>query len=193
MNDSDSSTAPSDTAPDGRLARTARIGATLARRLRTGVAVLAGAAGGAGLVLWALLWWPPALHALPLVGAGVTLLLLLAPAVVLGLLVQGLHDLIALPDRLSERTAETVDQSAEAVRATTTDAPDSLLGRLWALVRQIWALRTVLSENRALLLRYGAILRFLTPGFLLLAVLAAGLSLLLVPGAVLAALVALLW
>lgn len=183
----------SSTAPDSRLLRAARTVAGLARRLRTGVAVLAGAAAGAGLLLWILFWWPPVLRPLPLAGTGAILLVLLAPAAVLGLFVQGLHDLLALPDRLSERTAETVDQSAEAVRATTTDAPDGVLGRLWGLVRQIWALRTVLSENRALLVRYGALLRFVTPGFLLLVVLAAGISLLLVPGAVLAALVALLW
>jgi hypothetical protein len=183
----------SDSASDNRLARAARTGAALARRLQTGVAVLAGAATGAGLLLWGLLWWPPALRLLPLVGAGTTLLVLLAPAAVLGLFIQGLHDLLALPDRLSERTAETVDQSAEAVRATTTDAPDGILGRLWGLVQQIWALRTVLSENRALLVRYGALLRFLTPGFLLIVALAAGLSLLLVPGAALAGLLTLLW
>jgi hypothetical protein len=180
-------------ASDSRLLPTARTVAGLARRLRTGIAVLAGTAAGAGLLLWSLLWWPPALRLLPLVGAGATLGLLLAPAVVLGLFVQGLHDLLALPDRLSERTAETVDQSAEAVRATTTDAPDGILGRLWGLVRQIWALRTVLSENRALLVRCGALLRFVTPGFLLLVVLAAGLSLLLVPGATVAVLLAWLW
>lgn len=185
--------AASSPASDSRLARAARTGAALARRLRTGVAVLAGTAAGAGLLLWGLLWWPPALRPLPLVGAGATLLALIAPAAVLGLFVQGLHDLLALPDRLSERTAETVDQSAEAVRATTTDAPDGVLGRLWGLVRQIWALRTVLSDNRALLVRYGALLRFLTPGFLLIVALAAGLSLLLVPGAALTGLVALLW
>ena len=124
---------------------------------------------------------------------GTTLLVLLAPAAVLGLFVQGLHDLLTLPDRLSERTAETVDQSAKAMRTATTDAPDGILGRLWTLVRQIWALRTVLSENRALLLRYGALLRFVTPGFLLLVVLAAGLSPLLVPVAAGAGLIVLLW
>ena len=185
--------AASSTASDSRLRQAARTGAALACRLRTGVAVLTGVSAGAGLLLWGLLWWPPTLRLLPLVGAGTTLVVLLAPAAVLGLFVQGLHDLLALPERLSDRAAETVDQSAEAVRATTTDAPDGVLGRLWGLVREIWALRTVLSENRALLLRYGALLRFVTPGFLLLVVLAAGISLLLVPGAVLAAFVALLW
>lgn len=147
----------------------------------------------AGLLLWGLLWWPPALRPQSLLGAGATLLVFLTPAAVLGLFVQGLHDLLALPDRLSTRATKTADQSIEAVRATTTDAPDGLLDHLWALVRQLWALRTVLSENRALLLRYGALLRFLTPGFLLLVLLAAGVSLLLVPVAVVAGLVAFLW
>lgn len=192
MTDSDSSTAPSDATPDNRLVRAVRTAVALARRLQTAVVVLAGTAAGVGLLLWGLLWWPPALRPLPLLGAGATLGLLLAPAVVLGLFVQGLYDLLTLPDRLSTRTTETVAQSAEAVRATTTDASKSVFGRLWAFVRQIWALRTVLSENRALLVRYGAILRFLTPGFLLLVVLAAGFSLLLVPVGIIAGLVALL-
>jgi hypothetical protein len=182
-----------DSAADDRLVRAARTGAALARHLRTGVTILAGAAAVAGLLLWGLLWWPSALRPQSLLGAGATLLVFLTPAAVLGLFVQGLHDLLALPDRLSTRATKTADQSIEAVRATTTDAPDGLLDRLWALVRQLWALRTILSENRALLLRYGALLRFLTPGFLLLVLLAAGVSLLLVPVAVVAGLVAFLW
>jgi hypothetical protein len=190
VTDADSS---DDDATSHGLVRAARSAASLARRLTTGVVVLTGASAGAALLLWGVLWWPLSTAPLALLGAGTTLLLLLAPAAVLGLFYQGLSDLQALPDRLSDRTARTAEQSAAAVRAATTDAPDGLLARLWGVVKQIWALRTVLTENRALLLRYGALLRFVTPGFLLLVALAAGISLLLVPGALLAGLVALLW
>jgi hypothetical protein len=75
----------------------------------------------------------------------------------------------------------------------TTDPRTGLLGRLWGVLKQIWALRSVLQENRALLVRYGALIRFVNPGFLLLVVLSAALTLLLVPVAALAGLVAVLW
>jgi len=105
----------------------------------------------------------------------------------------GLRDLWALPERLSERATRTLEQSGDAVWSVAAESEPTLLGRLWGLVKQIWALRQVLLENRALLVRYGALVRFVTPGFLLLVALAAGLSLLLIPVAVLAALVAALW
>jgi hypothetical protein len=155
--------------------------------------VLTGTSAAAGLWLWALFWWPLSWNVGSLLGAAVTLVVLVGPAAVLALFYQGLRDLQALPERLAERAARTAEQSAEAVRSATTDAPRSWMGRLWGLVRQIWALRMVLTENRALLLRYGALLRFVTPGFLLLVVGAAGISLLLVPAAAMAGLVALLW
>lgn len=188
----DASSSP-DQAPNGRLVRTARTAATLARRLRGGVAVVATLSAGAGLFLWALLWWPPSTRLGPLFWAAVTLALLLGPTAVLGLFYQGLSDLLALPDRLSERTTRTVEQSTEAARSVAGSNASGVLGRLWGLVKQIWALRSVLLENRALLLRYGALLRFVTPGFLLLVVLAAVVSLLLVPLAVIVGVIVLLW
>lgn len=166
--------------------------ASLAQRLTTGVAWLAGASAGAGLLLWGLLWWPIAPRPVGLLGAGASLVLLLAPAATLALFYQGLYDLQALPSRFSNHARRTAEHSAEAARATTTDGSDDRLGWLWGLVKQIWALRTVLTENRALLVRYGALLRFVTPGFLLLVALAAGLSALLVPIAAVAGLVALI-
>jgi hypothetical protein len=156
------------------------------------VAALTAVSAGAGLLLWGLLWWPFPANFLGVVGAGATLVLLVGPAAVLALFYQGLRDLQALPERLAERAARTAEQSTEAVRSATAEAPRGWVGRLWGLVRQIWALRAVLSENRALLLRYGALLRFVTPGFLLLVVGAVGMSLVLVPGAVVAGLVGLL-
>jgi len=178
---------------DHRLLKATRTLASLARRLTRGVAVLAGTSAGAGVLLWALFWWPVPPQFSSLLGAGVTLLLLLAPAAVLGLFYQGLRDLQALPDRLSSRATRTAEQSAEAVRTTVGSEATGILGRGWHLVQQIWTLRTVLKENRALLLRYGTLLRFVTPGFLLLVVLAAGASLLLVPAVAVVGLVVLLW
>lgn len=176
----------SDADPEGRLVQAARTVATLARRLATGVAVLTGLSAGAGLLLWGLLWWPPALRVGALLGAGLTLALLLGPAAVLALFYQGLRDLMALPERMSEHTRRTVDQSAEAARSVANPEHSGLLGRAWGVVKQIWGLRTVLLDNRDLLLRYGALLRFITPGFLLLVVGATFLSLLLIPTSLLA-------
>ena len=192
MPDSSRSSTPAD-ASDSRLVQVAQRAAGLARHLATGVAVLVVTSAAAGLLLWGLLWWPLSGGIVEVMGAGASLVLLGGPAAVLALFYQGLRDLQALPGRLAERAARTAEQSAEAVRSATTDAPRGWVGRLWGLVRQIWALRTVLTENRALLLRYGALIRFVTPGFLLLVVLAAGISLVLVPVAVVAGLVVLVW
>lgn len=192
---SSDSTSSSGDAPssNGRFVRTARTAADLARRLTTAVGVLASTSASAGLLLWGVLWWPLSARPIALIAAAATLALLLLPAALLALFYQGLRDLQALPERLSERTSRTAEQSAAAARAATIDAPSGLLGRLWHVIKQIWTLRSVLSENRALLLRYGALLRFVTPGFLLLVLLAASMSLLLVPVAVLAGFLLLLW
>jgi len=192
MSDSSRSPSPAD-GSNSRLVQAAQRIASIARRLMRSVAALTGGSAAAGLLLWALLWWPLSGNLFSLLGAAVTLVFLIGPAAVLALFYQGLRDLQALPERLAERAARTAEQSAEAVRTTTTDAPNSWVGRLWGLVRQIWALRTVLTENRALLVRYGALIRFVTPGFLLLVVGAAGVSLLLVPVAVVASLAVLVW
>jgi len=185
------SSASSDSA-DGRIARAARTLSTLARRISKGVAVLAIGSAGAGLLLWALLWWPLPLRLFSVLAAAATFALLLAPAAVLGLFYQGLRDLWALPSRLSEHTSRTISQSGETV-ASVAGASASGLGRLWHIVTQIWALRRVLLDHRALLVRYGALIRFLTPGFLLLVVFATGLSLLLIPVAAISGLLAVLF
>ena len=181
-------TSPDSSPSDGHLARAAQAAATLAAGLTTGAGVLAGLSAGAGLLLWGMLWdWGTSG---PLLLVVATLGLLLTPAAVLGLFYLGLRDLLALPDRLSDRTARTVEQSADAVRSVTTETPSSLPGRLWGIVKKIWALRSVLSENRALLVRYGALIRFVNPGFLLLVVGATMATGLLMPGALLALFVA---
>ena len=98
----------------------------------------------------------------------------------------GPRDLLALPDRLSDRTARTVEHSTDTLRSVTTETPSGLPGRLRGVVKQVWALRTVLLDNRALLVRYGALIRFVNPGFLLLVAGATAATGLLVPGAFLA-------
>lgn len=181
---------PSEEPSETRTGRVVRTAATLARHLTRAVGVLALTSTLAGAVLWGLLWWPVPLRAGSLVGAALTLIVLLAPAAVLGLFYAGLQDLVALPDRLSTRASQTVETSTAAYHAAT-DSSNSWWGRLRGLVGRLWSLRSFLTEHRALLVRYGAMLRLVTPGFLLLVVAAAGAALLLVPGAVLALLVVL--
>lgn len=168
-----SSTASQPT--DGRLVRAARSGAALARRMVRGVAVVAGLSAGAGLLLWALLWWPPSDQLGPLLGAAVTLAVVLTPATVLGLFYVGLRDLVALPKRISTHASRTADASVETYRSAMQDT-ERRVGLLRRLLARIWALRTLLSDHRALLVRYATMTRFLTPAFLLLVVAALGLT-----------------
>lgn len=185
----DASSLPSDS----RLASVLRTTATLARRLMKGIALLTGGSAGAGTALWVLLRWPPQPHLLWLASATVLFVVLLAPATILGLFYVGLRDLQALPNQLSEQTRRTLERSTDAARMLGTDSSTGLLGRLWGVMRQIWALRSVLLENRVLLLRYGALIRFVNPGFLLLVVLSTIASLLLIPAAAGTGLVLLFW
>lgn len=178
-----------DDPPEAGVDRIIGTAATLARHLTSAVRWLALSAALAGGVLWMLLWWPMPLRGGALVGAGLTLGLLLAPAAVLGLFYAGLRDLAALPDRLSTHTAQTVEASTRTYHAAT-DSSDAWWGWLRRLLKRIWSLRSLLSDHRALLVRYGAMLRLVTPGFLLLVVLAAGAAVLLVPAALLALLFA---
>lgn len=173
-----------DSTADGRLLRAARAGAALARRLTTAVRRLAFVSAASGLLLWILLWWPVPLQGWSMLWAGAGLLVLLAPAAVLGLFSVGLCDLLALPDRLAARTTDTIAQSATTARTLSDDAAEGVWSRLRRVVWEIWQLRRVLLDNRALLVRYGALLRVLTPGFLVLGAGATVVSLLLVPIAV---------
>lgn len=157
----------------GRLTATVQVIAAVARRMKTGVGMLALGSAGAALFVWAFVWWPPSTRLVSLLGAGVTLVGLLLPAGILGLCYQGLHDLLELPERVSDRTARTVNKSAQAVRTVANQEPSGVRARLWGLLKRIWTLRAILSENRALLLHYGAMLRFVTPGFLLVVAVAA--------------------
>lgn len=176
---------------EGRVARLARTAALLARRLKTAVGAFTLASALSGGLLWMLFWWPLSFRTSSLFLALLTLVVLLGPAGVLGLFYLGLYDLIALPERVSEHASRTAQASTEAYRAATAET-EGRYGWLKRLLLRIWSLRSLLLEHRALLLRYGAMLRMLTPAFLVLVLLAGTVSLLLVPLAALAVLVAVL-
>lgn len=178
---------------NGRLAKGARAVAAVAHRIKTGVGLLAACGTIAALFLWTVLWWPPSLRLVPLLGAGATLVGVLLPPVILALFYQGLRDLLALPERVSDRAAQTVEESTEAVHRVKTQEASGLFSRIWAILKHIWTLRSMLSENRALLVRYGAMVRFVTPGFLLVVAVGAVISLLLIFLACTVGLFALLW
>ncbi len=185
-------TAASDLPDDSQETSANRILGTavrLARPLVRAVGCVALTATVAGGTLWTVVWWPVPIRAGSIVGAGLALAVLLVPAAVLGLFYAGLRDLAALPDRLSERAAQTVEASTGTYRAAT-DSSASWWDRLRRLLKRIWSLRSLVAEHRALLVRYGAMLRLVTPGFLLLVGLAAGAAVLLVPAALLALLLA---
>ena len=96
--------------------------------------------------------------------------LLLLPAGVLALFYQGLRDLMKLPERLRGQLDVDKDAAAQAARTMRADAGKS--SRLWRFVKGLWALRTAVMDSKGLLLRYGAMIRFINP-WSLLAVLAA--------------------
>lgn len=182
---SSSTSADQGSSPSGTLQRVARTAARIAGRLTTGVARLSGMSAGAGLVLWGVLWWPGDTTALGLFFEGLTLFLFVLPAGILALLYQGLSDIRALPDRLAKQSVRAANHSAKTVRTVTGDASPGGWNRLWRIIRQVWSLRSLLLEHRALLVRYGALVRFVNPGFLLLVTAAIGVSLLLIPLAIL--------
>jgi len=173
---------PNDAPQDTRAGRALGTAVSVARHLMRATGWLMLTAALAGSTLWLVVWWPLSLRSGTLVGAGLTLLLLLAPAAVLGLFYTGLRDLAALPDRLSAGVSETMNASVESYRAAT-DASDSWWGWGRRLLGRIWTLRSLLADHRALLMRYGMMLRLVTPGFLLLVVLAVGAAVLLIPAA----------
>ena len=180
---------PDDAPQEKRTGRALGTAAALARPLMRATWGLMLTAALAGSTLWLVVWWPLSLRSGTLVGAGLTLLLFLAPAAVLGFFYAGLRDLAALPERLSTGVSETVDASVASYRAAT-DASDSWWGWGRRLLGRIWSLRSLLADHRALLVRYGMMLRLVTPGFLLLVVLAVGAAVLLVPAAGVALLLA---
>ncbi len=169
----------------------ARQAALLIDRLR----VLALAAGAAGAWLWGLLFWPLDVGSgWTLAGALLVLLALLGPALVLGLFARGLQELVALPGRLVA-TVRAGQGEAAAVYAGAGEARPARSGRIrrfWQVVRGLWALRAALLESRDLLIGSVALIRLASPVVLAVVVVAAGLGLLLIAGAVAGTLIALL-
>jgi len=159
--------------------------ASLSRHLMRAVGILTGIAALAGGTLWGVLWGYAPFQTGAVVGPILTLALLLTPAAVLGLFYTGLRDLAALPNRVTTGVSDTMDASVASYR-TATDASDSWWGWGRHLLRRIWSLRSLLADHRALLVRYGMMLRVVTPGFLLLVLGAALITGLLVPLAALA-------
>jgi hypothetical protein len=157
LSDADSST---------KVATLARIASWLVRGVGTFtvVSLLAGAT-----TWWVLFGGWPAHGLAQLLAVGLAGLLLL-PAGVLALFYQGLRDLIALPERLRNQVDVDKDAAAQAAR-TIRPGPENG-NRLWRFVRGVWTLRTAVMDSKGLLLRYGAMIRFITP-WSFLAVLAA--------------------
>jgi len=180
---------PAGEASDTTVDRIVGAVGTLAQHLLRSVKLLTGTAALAGATLWWALWGLSPFQTGAVAGPVLTLALLLAPAVVLGLFYTGLRDLAALPDRLSTGVSQTLDASVASYRAAT-DAPDSWWGWGRRIFSRLWALRSLLADHRALLVRYGMMLRVVTPGFLLLVVGATLATGVLVPGAALALVVA---
>lgn len=189
MTDSPSLSTPAGEASDTTVDRIVGAVGTLAQHLLRSVKLLTGTAALAGATLWWALWGLSPFQTGAVAGPVLTLALLLAPAVVLGLFYTGLRDLAALPDRLSTGVSQTLDASVASYRAAT-DAPDSWWGWGRRIFSRLWALRSLLADHRALLVRYGMMLRVVTPGFLLLVVGATLATGVLVPGAALALVVA---
>lgn len=162
----DSSTSLSDADASTKIATLARLASWLVR----GVGAFAVASLLTGLGTWWALFgaWPA--HGLAQVLALGLAGLLLLPAGVLALFYQGLRDLMKLPDRLRSQLDVDKDAATQAARAVRPGPEQG--SRLRRFVKGLWALRTAVMDSKGLLLRYGAMIRFITP-WSLLAVLAA--------------------
>ena len=163
---SDSNTSLSGADASTKVATLARLAGWLVRGVGafTIVSLLAGCGAW-----WALFGGWPAHGLAQLLAVGLGGLLLL-PAGVLALFYQGLRDLMALPERL--RGQLDLDKDAATQAARTMRASPKKGSRLWRFVKGLWALRTAVMDSKGLLLRYGAMIRFINP-WSLLAVLAA--------------------
>ena len=171
----------------------------LARMLEQKARLLAGivrwvALGAAAVAVW--LWAVVVMLAAPegwggvLVGA--LLVVLLGPAAILGVFYWGLYDLMKLPERLALQ----VERGRTQATSRPADVPSAsrgISGRFYGFLQRLWRLRSMLLESRALLIRYGAMVRLVTPFFVLLVVGAVVVSGLMIPVAAIATLVLLLF
>ena len=179
---------------EGRLVRLAHALERKARLLVGIVRWMTIGSAGVAVWLWAVVFMPATLEAWRVVLAGGALIVLLGPAAILGVFYWGLYDMMKLPERLADQVSQSLQgKTRNGGKGSTGRVTVGILGRLQALLRQIWQLRTLLVEGRALLIRYGAMVRLVTPFFVLLVIGAIVVSLLMVPVALLATLLVLLW
>ncbi|GIV58061.1 hypothetical protein GQ464_010635 [Rhodocaloribacter litoris] len=178
-------TAPRPAQERGRLALTVDALARQAGALTGLTRRLALATLAAGAWLWGLAAYPFTFDAVwAWVLAGLGLVFLLAPGVLLWLFDAGLRELTALPARLA-RTLDTGRTRTADLYATATGTGARGRWWLWRLVKGVLDLRTLVLDARGLLVQYAALARLLNPWMLAIAVTAT------VAGAVLIALAAL--
>lgn len=177
----------SERAPSGRSHHAQHGVAALASALARATLRIAKVSAGAGLVVWGVLFDGGTSG--PLSAVLTSLAAFLFPAAILGLLYLGLRDLIGLPGRLFSRRDNATEWLAETTSLAAEERDLSAAGRLWQIVKQVWALRSVLSQYRGAIFRSTLALRVLNPGFLLLALGAIAATGLLVLGAGIAILV----
>ena len=145
----------------------------LAMRLTQSVGWFTAASAVLGVGSWWVLFggWPT--YAVLQFLAFVFGIALLLPAAILALFYQGLRDLVALPKRIRDQIEADKEAAQEAAGVVLPDKKkQKSRGRLWRFVKGMWALRKAITDSKGLLIRYGAMIRFITP-FSILAVLAA--------------------
>jgi hypothetical protein len=157
----------SERAPSGKSHHAHGQVVTLASTLAAAMRRIAAVSGGAGLLVWSVLFDGGTSGSLS--GAITGLVAFLFPAAILGLLYLGLRDLLALPDRLSSRRDNATEWLPKITGPVADEQDLSAAERLWQIVKQVWTLRSVLSQYRGAILRCTLALRVLNPGFLLLA------------------------
>ena len=124
--------------------------------------------GGAGLWLWALLFYPfTTFGRVWVVVLGVVVLgLLLAPAGVLGLFWAGLRQLIRVPDKLLAVADEGEVQTGALVETVGDKTERRKLRRLWRFFRTVLNLRALLLESKELLFQFAVVARVANPVFI---------------------------
>ena len=160
---------------------------TLAETLVDKVRTLALVAALAGAWLWGLLFYPFASFGRlgVLVLAGGVLLVLLAPAGVLGLFWAGLRELIGLPDRLVAMAGTGEERAGDLVETVREEAREPFrLRRLWRFFRTVLDLRGLALDSKGALLQVAVVARLANPLFVGGLFVAFGLSVLLIGVAV---------
>ena len=102
---------------------------------------------------------------------------LLLPAAILALFYQGLRDLVALPKRIRDQLDADKEAAKQASSAVLPDGKKQRKrGRLWRFVKGLWALRKAITDSKGLLIRYGAMIRFVNPWSIVVVLIATGVT-----------------